>query len=213
VTTHLQPNTHGAASGGKPSAIVVVDMVADMFIPPELAAQRDGLVTAINKLLAHGREAGHLIVWVRQEFAEDLSDAPLQFRLEEIHRTIGGTPGAMLLPELDSAPGDTVIIKKRYSAFFGTRLHEYLQAQGTRSVVVVGVNTHACVRTTAIDAYQHDYPVYVITDCVGSYDLEHHEISLRYIDGKIGTVLPLADFITIGEGSSQRRARRKPSVD
>ena len=77
----------------------------------------------------------------------------------------------MLLGELDSAPSDTVVIKKRYSAFFGTRLHEYLQEQGTRSVVVVGVNTHACVRTTAIDAYQHDYPVYVISDCVGPYDL------------------------------------------
>jgi nicotinamidase-related amidase len=197
VTTHLEPNTHGAATGGKPCAIVVLDMVADTFIPPALAAQRDGLVAAINKLLAHGREAGHLIVWVRQELAEDLSDAPLQFRLEQIHRTIGGTPGAMLLPELDSAPTDTVLIKKRYSAFFGTQLYEYLQEKGTRSVVVVGVNTHACVRTTAIDAYQHDYPVYVITDCVGSYDLEHHEVSLRYIDGKIGTVLSLAEFMGV----------------
>jgi maleamate amidohydrolase len=197
MTTHLEPNTHGAAGGGKPCAIVVVDMVADMFIPPAFAAQRDSLVTAINKLLAHGREAGHSIVWVRQELAEDLSDAPLQFRLGQIHRTIGGTPGAMLLPELDSAPSDTVIIKKRYSAFFGTRLHEHLREQGTASVVVVGVNTHACVRTTAIDAYQHDYPVYVISDCVGSYDLEHHEVSLRYIDGRIGTVLSLADFIGI----------------
>jgi maleamate amidohydrolase len=193
----LEPDTHGAAGGGKSCAIVVVDMVVDMFIPPELAAQRDSLVTAINELLVHGREAGHLIVWVRQEFAEDLSDAPLRFRREEIQRTIGGTPGAILLPELDSAPSDTVLIKKRYSAFFGTRLHEYLQEQDVSSVVVVGVNTHACVRTTAIDAYQHDYPVYVISDCVGSYDLEHHEVSLRYIDGRIGTVLSLADFISV----------------
>jgi maleamate amidohydrolase len=202
VTANLKPNTHGATSGGRPCAIVVVDMVGDMFIPPELAAQRASLVTAINKLLAHGREAGHLIVWVRQELAEDLSDAPLQFRLEEIHRTIGGTPGAMLLGELDSVPSDTVVIKKRYSAFFGTKLYEYLQKHSIRSVVVVGVNTHACVRTTAIDAYQHDYPVYVISDCVGSYDLEHHDVTLRYIDGKIGTVLSLADFISASAGWS-----------
>jgi nicotinamidase-related amidase len=195
--TDLQPNTHGAATGGKPCAIVVVDMVGDMFIAPELAAQRDSLVAAINKLLAHGREAGHSIVWVRQELAEDLSDAPLQFRLHQIHRTIGGTPGAMLLGELDSAPSDTVMIKKRYSAFFGTKLYEYLQEKCIRSIVVAGVNTHACVRMTAIDAYQHDYPVYVIGDCVGSYDLEHHEVTLQYIDGKIGTVLSLAEFIGV----------------
>jgi nicotinamidase-related amidase len=196
-TAHLEPNAHGAASGSKPCAIVVIDMVEDMFIPSELAAQRASLVAAINKLLAHAREAGHSIVWVRQELAEDLSDAPLRFRLEEIHRTIGGTPGAMLLGELDSAPSDTVLIKKRYSAFFGTKLYEYLQEKNIRTIIVVGVNTHACVRTTAIDAYQHDYPVYVISDCVSSYDLEHHEVSLRYIDGKIGTVLSLAEFIGI----------------
>jgi nicotinamidase-related amidase len=202
MTAHLEPNPHGAAGGGKPCAIVVIDMVGDMFIPSELAVQRDSLVTAINELLAHGREAGHSIVWVRQELAEDLSDAPLQFRLEEIHRTIVGTPGAMLLGELDSAPGDTEVIKKRYSAFFGTRLYEYLQEKSIRSIAVVGVNTHACVRTTAIDAYQHDYPVYVISDCVGSYDLEHHEVTLRYIDGKIGTVLSLAEFISVSAGWS-----------
>jgi nicotinamidase-related amidase len=196
----LEANSHGATTGGKPCAIVVVDMVGDMFIPPELAAQRDNLVTAINKLLAHAREIGHRVVWVRQELAEDLSDAPLQFRLHRIHRTIGGTPGAMLLPELDSVRGDTEIIKKRYSAFCGTKLYKNLQEKGIRSIVVVGVNTHACVRMTAIDAYQHDYPVYVITDCVGSYDLEHHEVTLRYIDGKIGTVLSLADFIGVSTG-------------
>ena len=86
----------------------------------------------------------------------------------------------MLLGELDSAPSDTEIIKKRYSAFFGTKLYEYLQGKNIRSIVVVGVNTHACVRMTAIDAYQHDYPVYVISDCVGSYDPEHHEVTLSY---------------------------------
>lgn len=35
-TMNLEPNTHGAAGGGKPCAIVVIDMVADMFIPSEL---------------------------------------------------------------------------------------------------------------------------------------------------------------------------------
>ncbi len=67
-------------------------------------------------------------------------------------------------------------------------------------IVVVGVNTHGCVRTRAIETYKHDYPVYVIRDCVGSYDLEHHEVLLGYIDGRIGTVLSLADFISVSAG-------------
>jgi hypothetical protein len=35
-----------------------------------------------------------------------------------------------------------------------------------------------------------------------SYDLEHHEVTLRYIDGKIGTVLSLAEFIGVSAGWS-----------
>jgi isochorismate hydrolase len=40
---------------------------------------------------------------------------------------------------------------------------------------------------TAIDAYQRDWEVILAADCVDSYDREHHEVSLRYMDGKIAT--------------------------
>lgn len=46
---------------------------------------------------------------------------------------------------------------------------------------MAGVNTHACVRTTVIDAYQRDYEVIIAVECVDSYDKEHHQISLRYL--------------------------------
>jgi len=78
-----------------------------------------------------------------------------------------------------------VIIKKRYSAFFGTTLDETLARLTPDTLILAGINTHACVRTTAIDAYQRDWPVVLAGDCIGSYDQEHHEISLRYMKDKI----------------------------
>jgi len=42
---------------------------------------------------------------------------------------------------------------------------------------------------TAIDAYQRDWQVILAADCVDSYDREHHEISLRYMSGKIASVM------------------------
>ncbi len=42
---------------------------------------------------------------------------------------------------------------------------------------------------TAIDAYQRDWEVIVAADCIGSYDPEHHKISLRYMKDKIGLVM------------------------
>jgi isochorismate hydrolase len=56
-------------------------------------------------------------------------------------------------------------------------------------LILAGINTHACIRMTAIDAYQRDIPVILAADCIGSYDREHHEISLRYMKDKIAVVM------------------------
>lgn len=57
------------------------------------------------------------------------------------------------------------------------------------TIILAGVNTHACIRTTAIDAYQRDWKVILAADCVDSYDREHHQISLRYMQDKIARVM------------------------
>jgi isochorismate hydrolase len=56
-------------------------------------------------------------------------------------------------------------------------------------VILGGINTHACIRTTAIDAYQRDWPVILAAGCVDSYDREHHEVSLRYMKDKLATLM------------------------
>jgi nicotinamidase-related amidase len=177
-------------------AILVVDMVGDMFSSPTLSRQRPSLVSTINTLTEAGRTAGYLVVWIRPEYEADLSDAPLEFKRRGIHVAIAGTAGAELLADLNVSPQDHMVVKKRYSGFFGTDLDDYLHHQRVGRLVVVGVNTHACVRTTAIDAYQRDHEVSIVRECVGSYDREHHDVSLRYMDGKIARVLSLEEFLT-----------------
>jgi isochorismate hydrolase len=90
-----------------------------------------------------------------------------------------------------------VLVKKRYSAFFGTELDAELSTLRPEVVVVAGVNTHACVRMTAIDAYQRDYDVIVAGDCVASSDPEHHDVTLRYLEGNIARVLATDHLITV----------------
>jgi len=57
------------------------------------------------------------------------------------------------------------------------------------ALILAGINSHACIRVTAIDAYQRDWEVIVAADCVDSYDREHHDISLRYMKDKIALVM------------------------
>ena len=116
-------------------------------------------------------------------------------RRKSISITIRGTAGCRIIPELTRREGDHEIIKKRYSAFFGTELDRLIAALGIDAVALAGINTHACIRTTAIDAYQRDLAVILPREAIASYDKEHAAISLRYMDGKIAEVVPVRDVI------------------
>ena len=171
-------------------------MINDFFDQHgELAEQRIGLTASINALIRHFRHHAQPVVWVRQEFAADLSDAFLDMRKRSVRVAIAGTEGCRILSELDQAPTDTTIIKKRYSAFFGTTLDDTLLALRPRLLVIAGVNTHACVRATVIDAYQRDYEVIVATEGTASYDRDHHAITKRYLDGKIARFLSNVEIV------------------
>jgi len=172
-------------------------MLNDFFQEGPLAERRAELVNGINHLVGLFRSRDLPVIWVRQEFAPDLSDAFLELRRRGIAVTITGTEGCQILPELDVRPEDRVIVKKRYSAFFGTDLEETLISLSPDRLVVAGVNTHACVRTTVIDAYQRDYRVVIATDCIASYDQEHHDVTMRYLGGKMAQLMSNAEVSSL----------------
>jgi len=168
--------------------LIVIDMLND-FLDRWDAVSRERLTQSINELIGILREVDRPIIWVRQEFEPDLRDAFPEMREKGIRIVIKGTSGCQILPELAAEPSDRTIVKKRYSAFWRTSLDEVLSGLQPDALILAGVNTHACIRTTAIDAYQRDWPVVVALDCVDSYDKEHHEISLKYMAGKIASVM------------------------
>ena len=140
-------------------ALLIIDMLNDSFLNEQLSAKRAELCDSINKLLGFARENQFHIIWVRQEFKADLSDAFLEMRDENINMYIEGTFGSKILKELEQMDDELEIIKKRYSAFFHTELDELLKQLNPSFLVLAGVNTHACIRTAAIDAYHLYYRV------------------------------------------------------
>lgn len=174
--------------------LVIIDMLNDFLdMWPEADSAR--LVKNTNRLVTAFRERGLPIIWVRQEFRADLSDAFLEMRDKGIAKTIENTRGAALHPGLDWQSGDTVVVKKRYSAFFGTNLDSLLKNFGSEELVLCGVNTHACIRMAAIDAYQRDFRVVLAKECIDSLDTEHARVSLAYMDGKIARVSDVSGII------------------
>lgn len=185
---------------GRP-AIFVIDMLNDCFGQAELDRRRAALCSSINQLTALARAKGLPVIWVRQEFEPDLSDAFPDMKRENIRMFIKGTPGPLILDELVRCDADIELVKKRYSIFYGTDVESLLEGLEADSLILAGVNTHACIRTAAIDAYQRDFQVTIVRECVASKDVEHHEMTLTYLAGGI------VKLVTLGELRKQLGAK------
>ena len=178
----------------KRPAVFVIDMLNECFGHAELERIRTELCSSINQLTAFARASRFPVIWVRQEFEADLSDAFLDMKRENIRMFIKDTEGSRILDELVREESDIEIVKKRFSMFYGTELESLLEKLNADPLILAGVNTHACIRTAAIDAYQRDFQVIIVRECVASKDLEHHEITLDYLDGGAANVVRLNDL-------------------
>jgi len=126
-----------------------------------------------------------------------------------------GSPQTKIIPELGPAPGDYVIrSKKRLSAFYGTDLEFLLRTLGVSTMALGGINTNTCVLCTAFDAFNRDFQVLVLSDCVSSmYGEDLHIFGLENVSRCLGWVLTVEEFLgAVGAGrlTSQSPAAGRP---
>ena len=91
----------------------------------------------------------------------------------------------------DLAPSkDEILIEKKFaSAFFQTKLIDSLLNIQADSVVICGVTTSGCVRATAVDSLQNNFPTIIAEDCVGDRDLDAHKANLYDLQAKYAEVI------------------------
>ena len=108
---------------------------------------------------------------------------------------IEGSAGTEIIAEL-RRDGDYVIAnKKRLDCFYGTDLEILLQTLKIKNVVLMGINTNTCVLNTAFTAFNFDYRVVVLSDCVASmYGDDLHELGLQNVSRCLGWVITNEQF-------------------
>ncbi len=168
-------------------ALMVVDMQNDFVkrLTPETV---HALAERINRLFKFFSSRGLPIYIVLTEHKPDGSDALQKARDEGDIPAIRGTPGAQLVSALAVPSMVHFLSKTKYSAFFQTEADQ-LFSNFSGTLVIAGVNTHACIRASAVDACQRDFAVVIPTDCVASYDEQYHNESLRYLSSRIGRIM------------------------
>ena len=108
---------------------------------------------------------------------------------------IMGSVQTELIPSL-FREGDYVIDnKKRLDCFMGTDLENLLSTLEVRTVALMGINTNTCVLNTAYTAFNRDFQVVVIEDCVASmYGDDLHVFGLENVKRCLGWVLSVDEF-------------------
>jgi nicotinamidase-related amidase len=96
--------------------------------------------------------------------------------------------GSDLLPEIGPRPGDIVITKRQWGAFYGTELDLQLRRRGVRAIVLGGIATNIGVESTARDAYERGYGQVFVEDAMSSLSAEGHKMTLDVIFPRIGRI-------------------------
>lgn len=181
------------------TALVIIDMQNDFVLPdaPLCVEGAQATVPTIRRLLDHARRKGWHVIHVIRLHRPDGSDVeksriPL-FR-DGRGICIPGTPGAAIVDELSPLPGETILRKLRFSAFFQTELDMLLRRFGTDTVVIAGTQYPNCVRGTAVDAMSRDYATIVVTDACSAQDEAIAAANIRDMRNMGILCVPLAEL-------------------
>ncbi len=134
---------------------------------PMVQGGPEPVLSAMARLVEEARAARLPIVVTQEVHRPERVDFGRELDGDEPVHCVEGTPGAALLPEFKPRPGEHMIRKRRYSAFFATDLDLLLRGLGVRTVIVCGFLTDVCVHYTCADAHQLDYRVRLVAEACG----------------------------------------------
>jgi len=176
------------------TALLIVDMLKDFFDDGGAMVLEGGkaLYPPHQKLLAAARAVGMPVLWLNQSLPPDDS----LFEMRVVH-CLAGSWGAEVVDELRVEAGDIVIPKRRYSGFFQTTLDLTLRERGIDTVIVTGVVTNICVRSTVHDAFFLRYKVLVPEDLVMATSPQAQAVTLYDIDTHYGAVTNLDAVLSV----------------
>ncbi len=182
-------------------ALLSIDMQNDFVLPgaPLVVDEAHSRIAMMMDVIAFFRNNAFPVIHIRRQYRSDGSDVELVRRESFLSGSVRGveedTDGEKIIKELTPISGEYTIIKPRFSAFLSTSLDLLLRRLAIKTLVLIGVNTANCIRTTAYDGISLDYDVIVIADATAAATKEITEANLQDM-ARIGIKTPtFQDFI------------------
>ncbi len=166
--------------------LVIIDIQQDMFLPSEAsgirrAAGQAEVIANAERILEAARTGNVPVIFTQEAHRRSGVDFGRELDGSESVHCIEDEPSTALWPTLAPRHGQAheyLVVKRRYSAFFGTDFDILLRGLHVGTLVLIGNLTDVCVHYTFVDAHQHDYRVRVVEDCVIGSSTSRHEAAL-----------------------------------
>lgn len=168
----------------KKSALLVIDIQQEDFMElseANLDAPEWACIRNARRVLDVFRAKKLPVIQVKEVHRPDMVDFGRELDGSEGIHCIETAPGTDYADLTYPLPGEYQILKRRYSAFFGTDLEILLKGLHVDTLYLIGGLTDVCIHYTAVDAHQHDYHIRVVTDAVAGSSEEAHCYALRAI--------------------------------
>ncbi|THB74395.1 MAG: cysteine hydrolase [Desulfobacteraceae bacterium] len=195
------------------TALVVIDLQKEFFEAGSGQSLDDmrAMVPRAQALIELSRQAGFRIIHTRESYQPDLSD------VNDFRRSLGyvgrkealgrfcilGEPGHEFMDAVRPMPGETIIDKAGFSAFYNTTLDQGLRSEGIDHLILCGVTTQCCVHSTLREAVDRGYWCLTVADCCAACEPGLHDAALSLISGEGHLFGWVADLKGVEDGVSQ----------
>lgn len=158
-------------------ALVVIDIQNDIT-----KHYRD-IIDNINKAIDWAANEGMHVVYIKHN---NISADTRTFK--------PGTRGEELVPEL-KVVSENIFVKTKSNALTSEAFGSFIAENEVSEFYIVGADATACVKSTCFNMRKAGYTVYVLSDCVTSYDLKKLPEMLFYYSKQGCEVKTLTDTI------------------
>lgn len=203
MSDELSTNYAGAFDGhlqpGRKMALLIVDVVTAYLDPASpLYAAAEPALGSNERLLAVARSAGVPVVFTNVVYQADGADGGYFYRkVPALKAFLKGSPWGAFPATLQPHATELVVTKQYASAFFGTSLAATLHSMGVDTLLITGFSTSGCVRASALDALQHGFIPFVVSDACADRHPDPHKANLFDLQAKYAEVVTESDAIAM----------------
>ena len=159
-------------------ALVIIDIQND------ITKNYKDIIENINKAVDWAVDNDIHVVYIRHE---NLSAGTRTFK--------PNTHGAELAPDLKIV-SNNVFTKCKGNALTSEEFSNFINSNGICDFYITGADAIACVKSTCYNLRKSNYGVYVLSDCITSYDKRKIDEMLRYYESKGSKIMSVKDLLS-----------------